>query len=128
MNGRSGAVSLPRVSAPEPLDRFSEPVRAWFSTTFAEATPPQAQGWPAIASGDHTLVLAPTGSGKTLAAFLWGLDRLVSEPPPDDKEHRTRLIYVSPLRALAEKVGEIVWLTSSVTRLVWSVPRVVSAL
>ena len=55
-------------------------------------------------SGDHTLVLAPTGSGKTLAAFLWGLDRLVSSPPPDDREHRTRLIYVSPLRALAVDV------------------------
>ncbi len=90
--------------AVDPLERFSEPVRAWFSTTFAEATPPQAQGWPAIASGEHTLVLAPTGSGKTLAAFLWGLDRLVSSPPPEDRERRTRLLYVSPLRALAVDV------------------------
>ena len=79
-------------------------MRAWFSTTFAEPTPPQAQGWPAIAAGDHTLVLAPTGSGKTLAAFLWGLDRLVAAPPPEDRERRTRLIYVSPLRALAVDV------------------------
>ncbi len=89
---------------PDPLERFTEPVRAWFSTTFAEATPPQALGWPAIASGEHTLVLAPTGSGKTLAAFLWGLDRLVSSPPPEDKERRTRLLYISPLRALAVDV------------------------
>ena len=55
-------------------------------------------------SGEHTLILAPTGSGKTLAAFLWGLDRLVSTPPPDDKERRTRLLYLSPLRALAVDV------------------------
>ena len=89
------------MSSDDPLEPFSEPVRAWFSTTFAAPTPPQAQGWPAIAGGDHTLVLAPTGSGKTLAAFLWGLDRLVSTPVPEDREHRTRLLYVSPLRALA---------------------------
>ena len=88
----------------DPLERFSEPVRAWFSTTFAAATPPQAQGWPAIASGEHSLILAPTGSGKTLAAFLWGLDRLVSSPPPEDKQRRTRLLYISPLRALAVDV------------------------
>ena len=60
-------------------------MRAWFSTTFAEPTAAQAQGWPAIAAGEHTLILAPTGSGKTLAAFLWGLDRLVTQPPPPDK-------------------------------------------
>jgi ATP-dependent helicase Lhr and Lhr-like helicase len=104
VNVRMPLGSLDGVTAPDPLERFSAPVRAWFSTTFAEATPPQAQGWPAIASGEHTLVLAPTGSGKTLAAFLWGLDRLVSAPPPEDREHRTRLIYVSPLRALAVDV------------------------
>ena len=86
------------------LEPFSEPVRAWFSTTFTTPTPPQAQGWPAIADGDHTLVLAPTGSGKTLAAFLWGLDRLVTTPVPEDRERRTRLLYVSPLRALAVDV------------------------
>ncbi|HVN50572.1 MAG TPA: DEAD/DEAH box helicase, partial [Acidimicrobiales bacterium] len=61
----------------DPLEPFSPAVREWFATTFAEPTAAQAQGWPAIASGDHTLILAPTGSGKTLAAFLWGLDRLV---------------------------------------------------
>ena len=58
------------------LGAFSAPVRAWFETTFGAPTPPQAQGWPAIAAGNHALVLAPTGSGKTLSAFLWGIDRL----------------------------------------------------
>src|SRR3954471_12455671 len=88
----------------EPLEPFSPPVRAWFETTFPEPTEAQRQGWPAIAAGDHTLVLAPTGSGKTLAAFLWGIDRLMSQPPPTEKDKRTRLLYVSPLRALAVDV------------------------
>jgi ATP-dependent Lhr-like helicase len=82
---------------------FSPAVRAWFDTTFAAPTEAQREGWPAIASGEHTLILAPTGSGKTLAAFLWGIDRLMTEPPPDG-ERRTRLLYVSPLRALAVDV------------------------
>ncbi len=86
-----------------PLDRFSPAVRAWFETSFPTPTPAQADGWPAIAAGDHTLILAPTGSGKTLAAFLWGIDRLMTEPVPD-KERRTRVLYVSPLRALAVDV------------------------
>ena len=59
----------------------------------------QEKGWPAIAAGDHTLILAPTGSGKTLTAFLWGIDRLMTEPVPE-RERRTRLLYISPLRAL----------------------------
>jgi ATP-dependent Lhr-like helicase len=82
------------------LNRFSAPVQAWFSTSFAAPTDAQAQGWPAIADGDHTLLLAPTGSGKTLAAFLWAIDRLGTTPPPP-KERRTRVLYISPLRALA---------------------------
>ncbi len=88
----------------DPLARFSPAVRAWFETSFPEATPPQAQGWPAIAEGHHSLILAPTGSGKTLAAFLWAIDRLVSNPTPAEATHRTRLLYVSPLRALAVDV------------------------
>ncbi len=90
--------------ADDPLAPFSPAVAEWFRTTFGAPTPAQAQGWPAIASGDHTLILAPTGSGKTLASFLWGLDRLVSHPPPGDREARTRLLYLSPLRALAVDV------------------------
>jgi len=87
------------------LDRFSEPVRAWFETTFPAPTQAQTEGWSAIADGDHTLILAPTGSGKTLAAFLWGIDQLCTHPtPPDDA--RTRILYISPLRALAVDVDK----------------------
>jgi len=88
----------------DPLAPFSPAVRAWFETSFPEATPPQAQGWPVIAEGHHSLILAPTGSGKTLAAFLWAIDRLVSRPTPPGATHRTRLLYISPLRALAVDV------------------------
>src|SRR4249920_2050726 len=86
---------------PDPLEGFLPPARAWFEHTLGQPTPPHAQGWPAIQSGEHTLICAPTGSGKTLAAFLWGIDQLVSTPPPEPKERRTRLLYLSPLRALA---------------------------
>jgi ATP-dependent Lhr-like helicase len=79
---------------------FSAPVSAWFTSTFAEPTAAQKKGWPAISKGEHTLILAPTGSGKTLAAFLWALDRLTAAPEPD-KTRRCRLLYISPLRALA---------------------------
>src|SRR5437762_2052783 len=85
------------------LDRFSAPVRAWFETSFAAPTDAQAGGWPAIAAGDHTLILAPTGSGKTLAAFLWAIDRVGNEPVPA-KGERCRVLYISPLRALAVDV------------------------
>ncbi len=73
-------------------------MREWFEAAFADPTPAQAEAWPAIANGEHVLVSAPTGSGKTLAAFLWGLDRLVAEP---SSERHTRLVYVSPLKALS---------------------------
>ncbi len=77
------------------LSVFSADTRAWFEQAFGESTPAQALGWPAIASGEHTLIQAPTGSGKTLAAFLYGIDRLNPEPGQG-----LRLIYVSPLKAL----------------------------
>src|ERR671922_139641 len=77
------------------LDVFSPRTRAWFEGAFAGPTPAQELGWPAIASGEHTLIQAPTGSGKTLAAFLYGIDRL-NESPGDG----LRLLYVSPLKAL----------------------------
>jgi ATP-dependent Lhr-like helicase len=75
------------------LAQFSQPVRDWFERTFDAPTPAQEQGWPAIASGKHTLIQAPTGSGKTLAAFLWALDQ--AQPGQG-----TQVLYVSPLKAL----------------------------
>src|SRR6188472_3055928 len=83
-----------------PLAHFNPAVRGWFERAFAAPTPAQAQAWPAIATGEHVLISAPTGSGKTLAAFLWGLDRLLTEP----SHERTRLVYVSPLKALSYDV------------------------
>ncbi|MBN2394308.1 MAG: DEAD/DEAH box helicase, partial [Anaerolineae bacterium] len=109
------------------LSSFLPPVRDWFAETFGEPTPPQAQGWPAIQRGEHTLILAPTGSGKTLSAFLWGIDQLfrelgesanqrISESANDELritnheskiknlkskiEEGIRLVYISPLKAL----------------------------
>src|SRR3954451_9096153 len=82
-----------------PLEPFSEPVRRWFEASFEAATPAQAAGWPAIASGAHTLICAPTGSGKTLASFLWGIDRLAREP--EKLGSGVRIVYVSPLKALS---------------------------
>ena len=79
----------------DPLNVFSETTRAWFTRTFDGPTPAQAQGWPVIASGAHTLIQAPTGSGKTLAAFLYAIDRLSASPGGG-----LRVLYVSPLKAL----------------------------
>jgi ATP-dependent helicase Lhr and Lhr-like helicase len=79
----------------DPLAVFSPETRGWFESAFGAPTPAQQLGWPAIASGKHTLIQAPTGSGKTLAAFLYGIDRLHPEPNAG-----LRLIYVSPLKAL----------------------------
>ncbi len=99
--GRAGEhrarASLRRV----PLSSFSPRVSEWFEQAFAAPTPAQAKAWPAIAGGEHVLVSAPTGSGKTLAAFLWALDRLSAEGTRGDRAGRTRVVYVSPLKALA---------------------------
>ncbi len=87
----------------DPLARFHEPVRAWFSESLGEPTRVQREGWQPILDGKSALLLAPTGSGKTLAAFLAALDRLAfSEEPP--KKERLRVLYVSPLKALVTDV------------------------
>ena len=84
----------------DPLKTFTPQVREWFTRAFEAPTPAQEQAWPAISAGEHVLLSAPTGSGKTLAAFLWGLDRLAANPSTEG-ERRTRLVYVSPLKALS---------------------------
>ena len=91
-------------NASEVLDLFSAPTRAWFEAAFAAPTAAQLGAWQTISSGRNALVVAPTGSGKTLAAFLWSLDRIAAEPRPKDKLHRCRVLYVSPLKALAVDV------------------------
>jgi ATP-dependent Lhr-like helicase len=78
-------------------------VQAWFKASFEAPTDAQAKAWPPIRRGDHTLLLAPTGSGKTLAAFLAAIERLSSTAPPE-RDRRTRVLYLSPLRALAVDV------------------------
>ena len=88
---------------PDPFAAFHRPVQAWFSAAFDAPTRPQSLGWPPIARGESTLIVAPTGSGKTLAAFLWCLDRLMFQPEPD-RDRRCRVVYVSPLKALAVDV------------------------
>ncbi|MDQ4035363.1 MAG: DEAD/DEAH box helicase [Chloroflexota bacterium] len=86
----------------DPLAPFSEATRTWFAEAFATPTRAQELGWQAISRASHTLIHAPTGSGKTLAAFLWCLDRLMTEPPP--ARQTVRVLYVSPLKALAYDV------------------------
>ena len=82
---------------------FHPAVQAWFDEAFEAPTRPQREGWPVIARGDSTLILAPTGTGKTLTAFLACLNRLMFTPPPVVPE-RCRVLYLSPLKALAVDV------------------------
>jgi ATP-dependent Lhr-like helicase len=86
------------------LRGFGVATREWFTAAFAAPTAAQVGAWHAISAGRHALVVAPTGSGKTLAAFLWSLDRLAHEERPTDPTRRCRVLYVSPLKALAVDV------------------------
>jgi ATP-dependent Lhr-like helicase len=91
------------LSRTDALSRFSKATSTWFRDAFDAPTPAQRGAWPAILDGQSTLLVAPTGSGKTLAAFLCALDRLLFSPEPD-KLARCRVLYVSPLKALAVDV------------------------
>ncbi|GAB3607827.1 ATP-dependent helicase [Conyzicola nivalis] len=111
------------------LGRFSPATREWFDGAFSEPTAAQLGAWEAVSSGNHALVVAPTGSGKTLAAFLWAIDRLASVPPPEDPLHRTRVLYISPLKALGVDVernlrAPLVGVTQTAKRLGLAAPEV----
>jgi ATP-dependent helicase Lhr and Lhr-like helicase len=83
---------------------FHPAVGQWFERTFGTPTEPQRSGWPSIQSGAHTLLAAPTGSGKTLAAFLAELDRLFRDGLEGKLPDETRVVYVSPLKALSNDI------------------------
>ncbi|EWT05781.1 DEAD/DEAH box helicase [Intrasporangium chromatireducens Q5-1] len=111
------------------LDRFSEATQAWFRSSFHAPTEAQAGAWDAISSGHHCLVVAPTGSGKTLSAFLWAIDRMAREPLPEDRLARCRVLYISPMKALAVDVernlrAPLVGIGHAATRLGLPVPDI----
>src|SRR5438034_8982440 len=83
---------------------FHPAVAQWFEAQFGSPTEPQQRGWPAIQSGAHTLIAAPTGSGKTLAAFFASLDQLFREGLAGKLKDETRVLYVSPLKALSNDI------------------------
>ena len=88
----------------DPFACFHPVTAEWFKAVFEAPTAPQRMGWPVIARGENALILAPTGTGKTLAAFLWCLDRLMLRPAPEAAREGCRIVYVSPLKALAVDV------------------------
>ncbi len=89
---------MPR--ARSPLAQFHPRVRAWFKETLGAPSAPQEKGWPSIATGAHTLILAPTGTGKTLAAFLWELNALIVDGLREPLPNAVQILYISPLKAL----------------------------
>ncbi len=120
------------VMAADVLERFSPATAAWFRGSFSAPTPAQEGAWAAISSGRHALVVAPTGSGKTLSAFLWALDRLGAGPPPAERLRRCRVLYVSPMKALAVDVernlrSPLIGIGHAATRLGLPVPEITVA-
>jgi ATP-dependent helicase Lhr and Lhr-like helicase len=104
-SGQDGSVAVFDAAASfDPAASFGPATTAWFDAAFAAPTAAQTGAWAAISAGHHALVVAPTGSGKTLAAFLWSIDRLAGEGPPAATTRRCRVLYVSPLKALAVDV------------------------
>ena len=89
---------------PDPLHLFHPEVAGWFRGSFAAPSEAQRTAWPAIKAGSHTLIAAPTGSGKTLAAFLCAIDELVREAETGSLPDETRVVYVSPLKALSNDI------------------------
>lgn len=119
-----GAAEAARV-----LAEFGPATREWFSAAFAAPTPAQVGAWRSVAARRNALVVAPTGSGKTLAAFLWSLDRLAASPPPAEPRQRCRVLYVSPLKALAVDVernlrGPLAGIRQAATRLGVAPPEI----
>ena len=109
------------------LDAFGAATRDWFVGAFRAPTPAQEGAWAAIAKGQHALVVAPTGSGKTLASFLWAIDRLANRPA--DTPRGTRVLYISPLKALGVDVernlrSPLVGVTQTAKRLGQAPPRI----
>src|SRR5690242_14392809 len=95
------ASSSPKVTGADRALALFHPLMAkWFRSVFKSPTAPQIEGWPAIARGESTLILAPTGTGKTLTAFLWCLNQLMF-PAAEDVQRGCRVVYLSPLKALA---------------------------
>lgn len=99
---------MPTTSTSRALDSFSPAAKKWFTSAFESPTAAQEEAWESIASGEHTLVVAPTGSGKTLAAFFWALDQLAqrgeSEAGAEEEKPGVKVLYVSPLKALGVDV------------------------
>ncbi|MEK6311900.1 MAG: crosslink repair DNA glycosylase YcaQ family protein, partial [Curtobacterium sp.] len=111
------------------FERFSPATAEWFRGAFPAPTAAQAGAWDAVSTGQHALVIAPTGSGKTLASFLWSIDRLISATDQPPAKQRTRVLYVSPLKALGVDVernlrSPLVGITQTASRLGFEPPDV----
>jgi len=102
-NGASNKPLTNQSDQGDALSQFHPAVREWFNACFEAPTRPQVLGWPAIGAGESTLILAPTGTGKTLAAFLSCINQLMFAPVPDESR-RCRVVYISPIKALAVDV------------------------